>query len=163
MSEQRIVNRYNLLDGELEEKISKAKKILFEAREKRIRPGLDDKVLTSWNGLMLKGYVDAYKAFGNKEYLDAALKNANFLKSNMLQSDNRLNRNYKDGKSVINAFLDDYALLADAFVALYQVTFDEQWLIKAKDLTQYAIDHFHDPQSGMFFYTSKLDLSLIHI
>ena len=161
MSEQRIVNRYNLLDGELEEKISKAKKILFEAREKRIRPGLDDKVLTSWNGLMLKGYVDAYKAFGNKEYLDAALKNANFLKSNMLQSDNRLNRNYKDGKSVINAFLDDYALLADAFVALYQVTFDEQWLIKAKDLTQYAIDHFHDPQSGMFFYTSKLDPALI--
>ena len=161
MSEQKIVDRYNLLDGELEEKINKAKKILFDEREKRIRPGLDDKVLTSWNALMLKGYVDAYKAFGKKEYLDIALKNANFLKATMMQSDNRLNRNYKDGKSVINAFLDDYTLLADAFIGMYQVTFDEQWLNKAKDLTQYAYEHFYDEKSEMFFYTSKLDPALI--
>ena len=160
-SDDKIAKDYGISKVDLRSKLKQAKTILFNAREKRVRPGLDDKVLTSWNALMLKGYVDAYKALGKKEYLDVAIKNANFLSKNMMQSDNRLNRNYKDGKSVINAFLDDYALLADAFIALYQVTFDEQWLNKAKDLTEYAVEHFYDDQSEMFFYTSKLDPELI--
>jgi len=154
-SDEEVAKDYGISTTDLQSKLKKAKTILFNAREKRTRPGLDDKVLTSWNALMLKGYVDAYKALGDEEYLATALKNANFLSKNMLQSDNRLNRNYKDGKSVINAFLDDYALLTDAFIGLYQVTFDEQWLNKAKDLTQYAVEHFYDDKSEMFFYTSK--------
>ncbi len=145
----------------LDKTIEEAKAKLMKARAKRIRPGLDDKVLTAWNALMLKGYVDAYKAFGNEAYLETAINNANFIVSEMLQKDNRLNRNYKDGKSVINAFLDDYALTAEAFIALYQVTFDEKWLLKAKDLVDYATTHFFDEQSGMFNYTSDLDPPLI--
>ena len=145
----------------LEKIIQNAKEKLMVARDKRIRPGLDNKVLTSWNALMLKGYIDAYKAFGEDSYLKVALKNADFLTSQMLQNDNRLNRNFKDGKSVINAFLDDYALTAEAFIALYQITFDEKWLYKAKDLVDYSISHFFDKKSGMFNYTSDLDPPLI--
>lgn len=146
---------------ELEQVLEGAKAKLMAVRDERVRPGLDDKILTGWNALMLKGYVDAYRVFGEQKYLDAALKNANFLVKNAIQSDNRLNRNYKDGKSSINAFLDDYSLLIEAFVSLYQATFDEQWLYKAKDLAEYAIAHFHDDDSKMFFYTSDQDAALI--
>ena len=156
-----IAKRWNQSEETLNNSIKDAKEKLFAARAKRTRPGLDDKVLTSWNALMLKGYVDAYRAFGNKDYLETALKNARFIDSQMLQADNRLNRNYKDGKSVINAFLDDYALTAEAFIALYQVTFDEQWLKKADALCNYALLNFFDSTSGMFNYTSNLDPPLI--
>jgi len=141
--------------------LAKSKAKLMKERDKRIRPGLDDKVLTSWNALMLNGYIDAYRAFGNQAYLDRALKNANFLAKTMMQNDFRLNRNYKSGKSVINAFLDDYALLIDAFTNMYQVTFDEQWLTKAKGMTDYTLIHFKDKESGMMHYASDLDPDLI--
>ena len=156
-----IAKRWNQTEEAVNKSIKDAKEKLFAARAKRIRPELDDKVLTSWNALMLKGYVDAYRALGKEEYLNAALTNARFINTQMLQADNRLNRNYKDGKSVINAFLDDYALTAEAFIALYQVTFDEQWLKKADDLCNYALLNFFDSKSGMFNYTSNLDPPLI--
>lgn len=156
-----ITSKYSLSVEELNTLVSDSNKKLFKAREARTKPGLDDKVLTSWNALMLSGYIDAYKAFGQKEYLEIALKNGNFLLNNMMQEDGRLNRNYKDGKSVINAFLDDYALTIHAFIGLYEITFDEKWLNKAKDLAEYAIENFSDDKTGMFYYNSKLDPELI--
>lgn len=156
-----VAQKHQLSVTEAEQSIAKSKQKLFEARSKRIRPRLDDKVLTSWNALMLKGLVDAWRAFGEREYLDLALRNGRFLRENMMQEDHRLNRNFKDGKSSINAFLDDYALTAQAFTALYEVTFDEQWLYDAKDLTQYALNHFADDETGFFFYTSDLDPPLV--
>ena len=158
---EKVAKKFNLSTIQLQEKIDAAKIILMKARDKRIRPGLDDKILTAWNALMLKGYTDAYRSFGDEKYLAAALKNANFLVDNALQKDFRLNRNYKDGKSVINAFLDDYALLIDAFVGLYQVTFDEKWLNHAKELTTYTQAHFFDKATGMYYYTSDMDAALI--
>jgi len=160
-TEEKVAKKFNLSTIELQNKINEGKSLLMKARDKRIRPGLDDKILTSWNALMLKGYTDAYRALGNEEYLKVALKNANFLVQNALQNDFRLNRNYKDERSVINAFLDDYALLIDAFVHLYQVTFDEQWLNYAKELTNYTNQHFFDAETGMFHYTSDLDPALV--
>jgi uncharacterized protein YyaL (SSP411 family) len=160
-SKQDISSKYKIEEAELDNKILKANTLLFDAREKRTRPGLDDKILTSWNALMLSGYVDAYKAFGNEEYLVNAKNSGEFLLKNMMQKDGRLNRNYKDGKSVINAFLDDYALTINAFVGLYEVTFEEKWLNKAKELAEYAIDNFSDEETGMFYYNSKLDPELI--
>jgi len=156
-----IAKRWNSSEEQVTAIVKEAKTKLFQARSKRIRPGLDDKVLTSWNALMLKGNVDAYRAFGNPEYLQTALNNAQFIKREMLQADGRLNRNYKDGKSVINAFLDDYALTIDAFLSLYQVTFDENWLNTAKELADYSLLHFFDSESGMFHYTSDIDPPLI--
>lgn len=138
-----------------------ARQKLFEARKGRVRPGLDDKVLTSWNALMISGYVNAFKALGEESYLEAALKNGNFLVKNQLQSDFRLNRNYKDGTSSINGFLDDYALSIQAFMALYEVTFDAVWLERSKGLADYATTHFLDTSNYLFNYTSDLDPPLI--
>jgi len=130
-------------------------------RNKRVRPRLDDKILTSWNALMLTGYLDAYKAFGEKRFLDRALKNANFIKAHMLQADYSLKRNYKNGKSDINGFLDDYSFTCEAFIALYQATFDEQWLKLADEIAKHTIQHFSNAANGMFFYTSITDDPLI--
>lgn len=161
MTLQRAAKQNNLTEEEARAKIAAAKEKLFAAREKRVRPGLDDKILTSWNALMLKGYTDAYAAFGEEEYKAAAIKNGEFLLKNAVQTDGRLNRNYKDGKSVINAFLDDYALTIQAFTALYEITFDERWLTEADNLAKYAIAHFQNPETQMFYYTSDTDADLI--
>jgi len=144
-----------------EDAIEQIKETLFKARSQRVRPGLDDKILCSWNALGLKGLIDAYAATGKSSYLDLALKNAHFIVKTFIQEDHRLQRNFKDGKTAINAFLDDYALTADAFIALYQVTFDEGWLQEANALITYVNDHFYDKESGFYFYTSDIDPALI--
>jgi uncharacterized protein YyaL (SSP411 family) len=133
----------------------------LKEREKRIRPGLDDKILCSWNGLMLKGYVDAYNAIGNKSYLKAAQKNASFITKNLMNEDNKLSRNFKNSKASINAFLDDYAFTIQGFISLYQATFNNQWLKKAEALLEYANTHFYDKKTGMYYYTSDIDPALI--
>ena len=156
-----VAKKYELAPDQLNTLIASEKAKLFKARSQRIRPALDDKTLTGWNALMLKAYVDAYRAFGKKSYLDAALKNGHFILEKMLRPDGGLNRNFKDGSSVINAFLDDYALTIDAFTALCQVTFDEAWLYRAKGLTEYVLQHFSDENSSLIFYTSDLDPPLI--
>lgn len=156
-----VANKYGLELGEFEAKINEAKADLKNAREGKTKPNLDDKILTAWNALMLKGYVDAYRTFGEKEYLDAAIANARFLMKNVIKKDGRLTRNYKGGNAVVNGFLDDYAFTADAFIALYQVTFDEQWLYKARDLTEYTLNHFFDMETNSFYYTSDLDPPLV--
>ena len=145
----------------LNDKVSKWKKVLKEARSKRSKPNLDDKVLTSWNALMIQGYIDAYKAFGTKEYLDIALKNASFLVKNQLRKEGGLNRNFKNGKSTINAYAEDYATVIHAFISLYEVTLDEKWLTSSKKLTAYLFVNFFDKKNGMFHFTSKEDENLI--
>jgi len=139
----------------------KWKKKLLEERAERIRPLLDDKVLTAWNALMLKGCCDAYKAFGEKKFLDRALKCAEFLKTKMIADDFSIKRNYKNNRVTISGFLDDYSFTCEAFLALYDVTFDEQWLKLANNITGYVIQHFYNAATGMFFYTSVTDAPLI--
>jgi len=156
-----FMTKYDLTSVELEKTVHAAKTRIMKARDKRIRPGLDDKILTSWNALMLKGYVDAYRAFKVEGYLVRALKNGNFLLDECLRSDGGLNRNYKNGRSTINGFLDDYSLTIEAFISLYQVTFDEKWLNTALELAEYTIEHFYDHDVKMFFYTSDEDAALI--
>lgn len=142
-------------------KINKWKKILYKARNKRIKPNLDDKVLTSWNALMIQGYVDAYKSFNTKEYLEIALKNANFILENQLNTKGRLYRNFKNERSTINGYSEDYAATIKSFISLYEVTFDEKWLLNAKKMTNYLMAHFYDEKSGLFFFTSDKDERLI--
>lgn len=161
VGEKTFAERHKLTLSEWQEMLRNANRQLLEAREKRIRPSTDDKILTGWNALMLKGYVDAYTALGDKEYLDAAQENAHFIENNMLQSDGSLFRNYRNGDADIPAFLDDYALLADGFIQLYEATFDLHWLTLAKNLTDYSIDHFRNTKSGMFYYTANNAESLI--
>jgi uncharacterized protein YyaL (SSP411 family) len=136
------------------------KKALLAERNKRVKPAVDDKILTSWNALMMEAYANAYMAFGNESYLKKALTNAGFIKKNMLAGDGRLKRNFRNGKASIDAFLDDYALLAKAWIRLYEVTFDKHWLDQSKKLADYAIAHFYDSKTGLFFYSSSKSESL---
>jgi uncharacterized protein len=150
-----IAKQFNMTVAELEEKIKSINQQLLSERAKRVRPGLDDKTLTSWNALMLKGYVDAYTVFGEEKFLKAALKNANFIANIQMRKDGGINHNYKNDVSNLDAYLEDYALTIEAFISLYQATFDETWLTKAKTLADYSITHFYDTNTGFFFFTSN--------
>lgn len=158
---QAILENYSISQTDFNKELKQAKSALFQARTKREPPALDDKVLTSINALMITGYLDAYRVFGEDRFLDAALTNAHFLIQNAMSEDGRLNRNYKDGKSSINGFLDDYCFLIQAFIGLYEATFEEKWLRDAEKLTEYVIDHFTNQENGMFYYTSDNDPELI--
>ena len=153
--------KYNIRPEELQKKIFKSRETLMKVRNKRVRPGLDDKILTSWNALMLKGYIDAYRAYGEEKFLKGALKNADFLNLNSIDKNNGMTRNYKNGKSSVAGMLDDYSFTISAFIDLYQATCDEKWLYKANDLTEYTILHFFDASSGMFYYTPDNHSDLI--
>ena len=160
-NDKRIAKKYEISEKELSNRVVKAKKLLLKERQQRISPGLDDKIITSWNALMLKACVDAYTVFDQKAYLEMAINNANFISTRIKQADQRLYRSFKNGKVSINAFLDDYAFTISAFISLYQATFIEEWLEEAKQLADYAIAHFYDQTRAMFFYTSDLDPGLI--
>ncbi len=152
-SEEDFAERWKLDVAEFKAKMETGRKTLLDRRALRVRPGLDDKMLASWNGLMLKGYIDAYKVFKEQRFLDIALKNGNFLLEKLTE-DGQLFRSYKEGKKSIQAFLDDYANVIHAFIALYEVTFNEKWMNAAIQYLTYVLTHFSDDQSGMFFYTS---------
>ncbi len=158
-SDERIAEKYAIAVSELKGKVSSWQTKLLEIREKRARPGLDDKVLTSWNALMLKGYIDAYRVFDEPKFLSIAERNASFIEKNMLRKEGGLNRNFKNGKSNISAYLEDYSTFIDTLILLYEVSQDEKWLILAKELTDYTLIHFYDNNSGMFYFTSDLDES----
>jgi len=141
------------LPGNFNSALSEAKNRLLAERNKRSRPARDSKILTAWNAIMLKGYTDAYTATGNEAYLSKALSNAKFIEKNMMGKDGSLKRQYKEGETSIEGFLDDYAWVARAFIRLYQVCFDKHWLDLARQVTEYASANFYDPHSGMFYYT----------
>ena len=145
----------------LDSKIVEWKVLLTSERNKKDKPRLDDKTLTAWNALMLKGYIDAYTVFDDDDFLKMALKNAHFIMNNMVQEDGGLYRNYKNGTSNIEAYLEDYASVIDAFISLYEATLDENWLNAAKQFTDYSYDHFYDDKSKMFFFTSNKQDGLI--
>jgi uncharacterized protein YyaL (SSP411 family) len=157
----KIGQLFQLTEAEVVTKITKINATLLKERSHRIRPGLDDKTLTSWNALMLKAYVEAYNVFGEEDFLKAALKNANFIVSTQIRKDGGLNHNYKNGISNLDGYLEDYSFTTEALIALYQATFDEKWLTQAQQLTDYAIAHFYDAETGFFFFTSTNAKGLI--
>ena len=158
---QEFVKQQQLTEAEFHKRMASNRAKLLTIRSKRVPPGLDDKVLTSLNGLMMKGYLDAYRVLGDPRYLDAALKNARLIESKIMDEEGRLTRSYISGITKVNGFLEDYSFTIDAYIALYQATFDEKWLFLARKMTNYVIEHFYDASSGMFFYTSDQDKVLI--
>jgi len=159
---KKVARRYGYASTDaLEQDLAPARTILLNAREKRPQPALDDKALTAWNALTVSGYADAFRALGEEAYRQRAVLTARFLLENMGQADGRLNRNFKDGDSAINAYLDDYGLLAQAYIDVYQITFAEEWLMHAKNLLTYADAHFYDESTGLYSYTSDLDPPLV--
>jgi len=147
------------LDG----RIAAARATLYELRSKRIWPGLDDKVLTSWNGLMLAAFAEAGQALGRADYIEAAESNADFLHRTMRRDSGRLFRTWKAGSDAkYNAYLEDYAYLADGLLALYEATFERRWVDWARELAELMLGHFRDTKNGGFFDTSDDHEQLIH-
>jgi uncharacterized protein len=145
---------FDLSEEELKESLERGKEKLFAAREKRIKPFRDEKVLTAWNGLMLKAFAEAAGILDSEEYLDIARRNADFLLEN-LQTDGRLLRTWKDGEAKLNAYLEDYANFADGLFALYEVSGEVKYLREAKRLADAMIEHFWDEDGGGFYFTSN--------
>ena len=140
-----------------------ARRTLFAIRARRVPPGLDDKVLTAWNGLMLAAFAEAGRALDRPDYTAAAVANAEFLRGTMRGDDGRLRRSWQAaaGEARYNAYLEDYAFLADGLLALYETTFDPRWFTWARELADKMLAHFSDPAGG-FFDTSDDHEALLH-
>ena len=147
--------------GELESRLADGKQKLFEAREKRIKPGLDDKILTSWNGIMIRGMAMGYQLTGKPEYLEACEKSAEFVLTVLSQDNGLLLRTYRDGKSHLNAYLEDYSYFIAGLIALYEASLEPRWLTEAERLAHIMIDQFGDDAGDGFFFTGKAHETLI--
>ncbi len=146
---------------ELEALLTDGKQKLFEAREKRIKPGLDDKILTSWNGIMIRSMAMGYQLTGKPEYLEACEKSADFILTTLSQDNGLLLRTYRDGKSHLNAYLEDYSYFIAGLIALYEASFEPRWLTEAERLAHIMIDQFGDDAGDGFFFTGKAHETLI--
>lgn len=137
------------------ERFAEARRRLFEVRERRVRPGLDDKVLTAWNGLMITALATAAGVLGRPDYAKAASRAADFVLTSMRRPDGKLLRTWSAGhEAKIDGCLDDHAYLLEGLLALYEATFEERWLKAARDLEQVLFDRFWDDADGGFFYTA---------
>ncbi len=134
--------------------------LLLRQRERRVKPGRDEKVLTAWNGLMLRSFAEAARGLGRHEYRLAAVAAAECVLARA-RREGRLLRSYKDGKARIAAYLEDYAFVIDGLVSLYEATFDPRWLEEAIGLANVAVELFTDEQGTGFYYTSREDEPLI--
>ncbi len=144
----------------LNEVLERGRRALFEAREKRVKPGRDEKILTAWNGLMLASFAEACAILERGDYREIAERNAEFVLQN-LRHDGLMLRTHKDGQSKLNGYLEDYAFFADGLLALYQATGTLRWLEEAKALADKMIEEFWDEEEGGFFYTGKSHEELI--
>ena len=138
-----------------------ARQRLFEAREKRAKPARDEKILAAWNGLMMRALAEAGVALNRRDYVDAARRNANFILEAMRDADGRLFRSWKDGQARLQAYLEDYADVAEGLIALYQATFEPRWLLEAEQLLEIIHEHFWDPAQGAAFQTADDHEALI--
>ncbi|MGQ9815233.1 MAG: thioredoxin domain-containing protein [Candidatus Roseilinea sp.] len=134
--------------------LAEARRKLFAAREQRVKPGRDEKVLTAWNGLMLAAFAEAACALRRDDYLQIAIRNADFLLRELRAPNGRLFRTWKDGHGAkLNGYLEDYTHLAEGLIALYQSTFDPRWFVAARELMEMALAHFR-AEDGGFYDTS---------
>ncbi len=146
---------------ELDATLARCRQKLLNVRSKRIWPGRDDKVLVSWNGLMITAMAMGANVLGETKYADAARAAADFILREMRTDDGRLLHSYKDGRARFNAYLDDYAALIDGLCELYQAVFDAQYLEAALGLAERMLGQFWDDRDGGFFYTSADHETLI--
>jgi uncharacterized protein len=150
-----LSQKYGIDPNSIEQIIKNARKKLFEFRDRRTRPGTDDKILTSWNGLMISGFAKGYRITNNKKYLDYALKAINFIETKIaVGGEARLRRTFKNGVSRLNAYLDDYAFYINGLLDVFEVDCKAEYLEKALNYTDFMLKHFWDSSSGSLFLTS---------
>ena len=139
----------------LKEKLHKTREKLFKTREKRIKPGLDDKILLSWNALMISAFARAYEALGTEGYQKVAVEGLAFIFQNFKQKEGiGLYHTYKNGQAQYDGFLEDYAYLIEALIDVYSITFDTSYLEKAKQYADFTLENFFDESSNLFYFTS---------
>jgi uncharacterized protein len=144
----------------LTETVEEARRKLYDARERRVHPGRDDKILTSWNGMMLRAFAEASRALSRPDYRDVAKRNAEFLLGK-LRRDGRLLHTYKDGQAKLNGYLEDYANLVDGLIALYEATFERRWLDEALALSETMVAEFADDEGAGFYDTGASHEALV--
>jgi len=144
----------------LQASLKRSRAMLFKQREKRVKPGRDEKILTSWNGLMLHSFAEAARYLDRPDYLQVATNNAGFLLRELYR-DGRLLRTYKEGRARLNGYLEDYTFLANGLLALYEASFNPRWFVEARRLMDEAIKLFADEQNGGFFDTGSDHEALI--
>ncbi|MGI0035948.1 MAG: thioredoxin, partial [Nitrososphaera sp.] len=149
-----LAQRYGKTPEQIEQTITHASAKLFAEREKRVRPGRDEKILASWNGLMISGFVKGFAATGEEKYLDAAKKAVRFVETRLASSDSRLYRTFKDGQAKLNAYLDDYAFYVGALLDLFAIDSKAEYLERAIRYNDYMLGHFWDSKDGDLFFTS---------
>ncbi len=147
--------------SELQTKVANWNGLLKQERAKRVRPGLDDKIIASWNGLMLKGLADAYRYLGLEHAYHLANDLARFLRSKMMHQNCRLWHSYKNGKASHTGFLEDYAAVIQGFLGWYQASFQLEYLRLAQQMTDFVMDHFLDEAEGFFWFTDREGEQLI--
>jgi uncharacterized protein YyaL (SSP411 family) len=140
-------------EDEVRASLARSQMRLFTAREERVRPARDEKVLTSWNGLMLAAFAEASRALGREDYRAAAVRNADFILAHLRTDEGRLHRTWKDGRARLAGYLEDYAYVIEGLLALYQATFEERWFVAARDLADQMLEHFAAP-GGTFYDTA---------
>ncbi|HTE44300.1 MAG TPA: thioredoxin domain-containing protein [Gemmatimonadaceae bacterium] len=155
-----LAARFSMSERQLDDVIERAKTQLYETRKVRVWPGRDDKILTSWNGLMVRGIAEAARAFGNERYRAVAVESANFLFDNLVR-DGRVRRSYKDGRARIAGYLEDYASLGVAAIAMYELTFETRWLERAREMSAAMVRWFWDESAGAFYDTATDHETLI--
>ena len=160
-SDEEFIKLHNLNKATLKNMRDKWITKLKKARNKKNKPSLDYKIITSWNGLMISGYVDAYKAFNDEIFKIEAINACEFIYTNLNKNDGGLFHNYVKGEAKVNGYLEDYATVIQASLDLYEITLDQLWLERALDLSEYVIENFSDENSNLFFFTSKDDEDLI--
>jgi len=152
--------KFNKSESEIQYIILKCSDKLLEVRNKREQPGKDDKVITSWNGLMVSAFLSGYRITDNSKYLDVAKKSIDFFESNF-EKNHILHRTFKNGKPKLNGYLDDYAYMANASIDMFENTSDTKYLLFATNLANHVITHFWDESSSGFFFTSDNHEKLI--
>jgi hypothetical protein len=157
---EKISELYGISIPELEEVLEEGRQKLYAEREKRIRPDRDEKILTSWNGLMISSFVDGFKVTENERYIEEAKKAARFILEEM-RKDGHLMRVFHQGKSHVKGYSEDYAFFIQALIDLYEATFEIDWLKEADDLNRRMIHQFWDERNGGFFFTGKENEPLI--
>jgi len=141
--------------------VRRGRGVLLRERERRVRPGRDEKILTAWNGLMLRSFAEAARSLGRHDYRLAAVKAADSVLTRA-RREGRLLRSYKDGGARLSGYLEDYAFVTEGLISLYEATFDPRWLEEAIGLASLIVDLFTDEQGGGFYYTSREHEPLIH-
>jgi uncharacterized protein YyaL (SSP411 family) len=150
----------NISESELQEKFNAIRPKLYQEREKRIHPGRDEKILTDWNGLALRAFAEAATFLGRSDYQKVAESTAEFI-LNSMSNENQLFHGFKNGRARFNAYLDDYANVADGLLSLYQLTFEERWLQHSESLVNHMIEKFWDDSNGGFYFTGSNHEELI--